>query len=162
MSAARSPSALVVVTATGGGGKRPDGVHVPAELSTRAIAVHTSPTAAAPGRLHRSDDNFDDHREDNWPPRACRSLGGFIRSISATPPAASALNPQNQSSSSCLTSTNVSVLSPSPLHTRNVDPARQGALGSRFASPHTVRSSLVHPLQSSARFGSVFRCAGSE
>jgi hypothetical protein len=37
-----------------------------------------------------------------------------------------------------------------------------GALGSRFASPHTVRSSLDQPLQSSVRFGSVFRCARSE
>jgi hypothetical protein len=37
-----------------------------------------------------------------------------------------------------------------------------GALGSRFASPHTVRSSLDKPLQSSGRFGSVFRCARSE
>jgi hypothetical protein len=49
-----------------------------------------------------------------------------------------------------------------PPHTRKVDPARQGAVGSRFASPHTVRSNLDHPLQCSARFGIVFRCASSE
>ncbi len=61
-----------------------------------------------------------------------------------------------------LTSRNTSASVTSPFHTRKVDPARQGALGSRFASPHTVRSSLDHPLQSSARFGCVFRCARSE
>jgi hypothetical protein len=55
-----------------------------------------------------------------------------------------------------------STVARTPLHTRKVDPARQRALGSRFASPHTVRSSLDHPLQCSARFGSVFRCARSE
>jgi len=70
-----------------------------------------------------------------------------------------ALNPENWSSTSTLTSASVSVLTSPQLHTRKVDPARQGALGSRFTSPHTVRSSLDHPLECSARFGSVFDCA---
>jgi hypothetical protein len=86
----------------------------------------------------------------------------FIRSASATPFRLRALNPQDGSNSSSLTSTNASLPTSLQLHARKVDPARQGALGSRFASPHTVRSSLDHPLQSPARFGSVFRCARSE
>ena len=40
-----SPSALVVVTATGGGGKRTDGVHVVPIFGTRAVAVDAWPTA---------------------------------------------------------------------------------------------------------------------
>ena len=86
----------------------------------------------------------------------------FIRSASAVPFVSVALNPKDWSSSSSLTSMNAWLLTSPQLHTQKVDPARQGALGSRFASPHTVRSSLDQPLQSSARFGSVFRCARSE
>ena len=44
----------------------------------------------------------------------------FIRSLSATPVVACALNPQNESSSSSLTSPNVSVLTSPQLHTRKV------------------------------------------
>jgi hypothetical protein len=44
-----SPSALVVVTATGGGGKRTDRGSCRADLDTRAVAVNAWPTAAGSG-----------------------------------------------------------------------------------------------------------------
>ena len=83
-----------------------------------------------------SDDNDDDGRASRHPQRResrtrvlpghalrpCLRIRGsvFIRSASATPVVACALNPQNESSSSSLTSPNVSVLTSPQLHTRKV------------------------------------------
>jgi len=71
--------------------------------------------------------------------------GHFIRFASAMPFVLRGANPQTGSSSSSSTSNYGPLPTSLQLHTQKVDPARQGALGNRFASPHTVRSSLDQP-----------------
>jgi hypothetical protein len=83
---------------------RPEGQETLGDQSQRKVHLHHHGTRIVPGRTLG----------------LCPRIRGSIRSISATPVVARALNPQDESSSSSLTSTNVWVPTSFQLRTRAV------------------------------------------